>query len=68
LVSEFDEPAGGDYQAPPNPCGASTGASVVEAYRRAARVRTRFSAFGGVIGINREVDEAAAEDIAKALR
>jgi phosphoribosylaminoimidazolecarboxamide formyltransferase/IMP cyclohydrolase len=47
-----------------NPCGAATGASVVEAYRRALEADP-VSAFGGVIGINREVDAQAAEEIAK---
>jgi phosphoribosylaminoimidazolecarboxamide formyltransferase/IMP cyclohydrolase len=47
-----------------NPCGASTGTTVVEAYRRALE-SDPVSAFGGVIGINREVDAAAAEEIAK---
>jgi phosphoribosylaminoimidazolecarboxamide formyltransferase/IMP cyclohydrolase len=47
-----------------NPCGAATGASVVEAYRRALEADP-VSAFGGVIGINREVDGEAAEEIAK---
>lgn len=47
-----------------NPCGASTGATVLEAYRRALEADP-VSAFGGVIGINREVDAAAAEEIAK---
>ena len=47
-----------------NPCGAATGASVLEAYQKALAADP-ISAFGGVIGINREVDEAAAEEIAK---
>jgi phosphoribosylaminoimidazolecarboxamide formyltransferase/IMP cyclohydrolase len=47
-----------------NPCGASTGATVLEAYRRALEADP-VSAFGGVIGINREVDAEAAEEIAK---
>ena len=47
-----------------NPCGAATGATVVEAYRRALEADP-VSAFGGVIGINREVDAEAAEEIAK---
>jgi phosphoribosylaminoimidazolecarboxamide formyltransferase/IMP cyclohydrolase len=47
-----------------NPCGAATGANVVEAYRRALEADP-VSAFGGVIGINREVDAEAAEEIAK---
>jgi phosphoribosylaminoimidazolecarboxamide formyltransferase/IMP cyclohydrolase len=63
LVSEFDEPAVVIIKHT-NPCGASTGATVVEAYRRALE-SDPVSAFGGVIGINREVDATAAEEIAK---
>ena len=37
---------------------------MLEAYRRALEADP-VSAFGGVIGINREVDAAAAEEIAK---
>ena len=47
-----------------NPCGAATGATVLEAYQKALAADP-ISAFGGVIGINREVDGAAAEEIAK---
>src|SRR3984957_17493537 len=47
-----------------NPCGAATGVTVLEAYQRALAADP-VSAFGGVIGINREVDAAAAEEIAK---
>ena len=47
-----------------NPCGAATGATVLEAYTKALAADP-VSAFGGVIGINTEVDEAAAEEIAK---
>ena len=47
-----------------NPCGAATGESVLEAYRRALAADP-VSAFGGVIGINRVVDGEAAEEIAK---
>ncbi|WP_260737936.1 bifunctional phosphoribosylaminoimidazolecarboxamide formyltransferase/IMP cyclohydrolase [Tunturiibacter lichenicola] len=63
LVSEFDEPAAVIIKHT-NPCGASTGATMVEAYRRALEADP-VSAFGGVIGINREVDAPAAEEIAK---
>jgi phosphoribosylaminoimidazolecarboxamide formyltransferase/IMP cyclohydrolase len=47
-----------------NPCGAAVGASVVEAYRKALECDP-VSAFGGVIGINCEVDGEAAAEIAK---
>jgi phosphoribosylaminoimidazolecarboxamide formyltransferase/IMP cyclohydrolase len=47
-----------------NPCGAATGATVLEAYRKALACDP-VSAFGGVIGINQTVDAEAAEEIAK---
>ena len=47
-----------------NPCGAATGVTVLEAYRRALAADP-VSAFGGVLGINRTVDAEAAEEIAK---
>ena len=47
-----------------NPCGAATGATLLEAYQKALACDP-VSAFGGVIGINREVDAAAAGEIAK---
>ena len=63
LVSEFDEPAVVIIKHT-NPCGASTGASVLDAYSRALAADP-VSAFGGVLGINREVDGPAAGEIAK---
>ncbi len=47
-----------------NPCGAATGATVLEAYQKALACDP-VSAFGGVIGINRAVDAEAAAEIAK---
>ncbi len=47
-----------------NPCGAATGATVLEAYGKALAADP-VSAFGGILGINTVVDEAAAEEIAK---
>jgi phosphoribosylaminoimidazolecarboxamide formyltransferase/IMP cyclohydrolase len=63
LVSEFTEPAVVIIKHT-NPCGASTGATVLDAYTRALEADP-VSAFGGVLGINREVDGPAAEEIAK---
>jgi phosphoribosylaminoimidazolecarboxamide formyltransferase/IMP cyclohydrolase len=63
LASEFDETAVVIIKHT-NPCGAATGATVVEAYKRALEADP-VSAFGGVIGVNREVDGTAAEEIAK---
>ncbi|HKF21601.1 MAG TPA: bifunctional phosphoribosylaminoimidazolecarboxamide formyltransferase/IMP cyclohydrolase [Candidatus Angelobacter sp.] len=47
-----------------NPCGTATGASLREAYLRALEADP-VSAFGGVIGVNRVIDGAAAEEMAK---
>jgi phosphoribosylaminoimidazolecarboxamide formyltransferase/IMP cyclohydrolase len=63
LTREFDEPMVAIIKHT-NPCGAATGATILEAYQKALACDP-VSAFGGVIGINREVDAAAAEEIAK---
>jgi phosphoribosylaminoimidazolecarboxamide formyltransferase/IMP cyclohydrolase len=47
-----------------NPCGAATGATVAEAFQKALAADP-ISAFGGVIGVNTEIDEEAAGEIAK---
>jgi phosphoribosylaminoimidazolecarboxamide formyltransferase/IMP cyclohydrolase len=61
VVAEFDEPAAVVIKHT-NPCGAATGASAVEAYLR-ARDADPVSAFGGIVGLNRPIDEAAAAAI-----
>ena len=63
LAQEFEEPAVIIVKHT-NPCGAATGATVLEAYKKTLEADP-VSAFGGVIGINREVDGAAADEIAK---
>ena len=63
LVEEFPETAVAIIKHT-NPCGAATGSSVLEAYEKALAADPA-SAFGGVIGINRAVDAAAAASIAK---
>jgi phosphoribosylaminoimidazolecarboxamide formyltransferase/IMP cyclohydrolase len=47
-----------------NPCGAATGGTLAEAYRRALECDP-VSAFGGVIGVNRPIDAEAAEEMHK---
>jgi len=47
-----------------NPCGAATGKTLAEAYRRALECDP-VSAFGGVIGVNRPIDADAAEEMHK---
>ncbi|HMD77453.1 MAG TPA: bifunctional phosphoribosylaminoimidazolecarboxamide formyltransferase/IMP cyclohydrolase [Terracidiphilus sp.] len=63
LAQEFDEPAVIIVKHT-NPCGAATGAAVLEAYQKALACDP-VSAYGGVIGINRTVDGDAAAEIAK---
>jgi len=63
LSAEFEQPAVVIVKHT-NPCGAATGETILEAYRKALACDP-VSAYGGVIGINRPVDAAAAEEIAK---
>ena len=63
LAQEFAEPAVIIVKHT-NPCGAATGSTILEAYQKAL-ASDPVSAYGGVIGINREVDGTAAEEIAK---
>ncbi|MDB4941123.1 MAG: cyclohydrolase [Labilithrix sp.] len=47
-----------------NPCGVATAATLAEAYR-GARDADPVSAFGGIVALNREVDEATAKILAE---
>jgi phosphoribosylaminoimidazolecarboxamide formyltransferase/IMP cyclohydrolase len=61
IVLEFDEPAASVIKHT-NPCGVATGASIAEAYVR-AREADPLAAFGGIIGLNRTLDEETARAI-----
>jgi len=63
LAQEFEEPACAIIKHT-NPAGAATGATLVEAYRKALECDP-VSAFGGVVGVNRVVDAVAAEEMSK---
>jgi len=63
LAQEFEETACAIIKHT-NPSGAATGKTLLEAYMR-AKETDPVSAFGGVIGVNRVIDGAAAEEIAK---
>jgi phosphoribosylaminoimidazolecarboxamide formyltransferase/IMP cyclohydrolase len=63
LVQEFDSPAVVIVKHT-NPCGTAIAANLADAYRRAL-ASDPVSAFGGVIGVNRELDEETASEIAK---
>jgi phosphoribosylaminoimidazolecarboxamide formyltransferase / IMP cyclohydrolase len=61
IALEFQEPAAVVIKHT-NPCGAAVGQSIAEAYSR-ARDADRVAAFGGIVGLNRPIDLAAAEAI-----
>jgi len=63
LAQEFDEPICAIIKHT-NPCGTATGKTLAEAYLRALECDP-VSAFGGVIGVNRPIDAAAATEMAK---
>ena len=63
LAQEFEEPACAIIKHT-NPCGTATGKTLVEAYKKALDCDP-VSAFGGVIGVNRPIDAASAEEMAK---
>ncbi len=66
LVREFDTPAAVVIKHN-NPCGAAASDSLVEAFRKAYE-GDPLSAYGGVLGFNREVDEATAQQITEPNR
>ena len=63
LILEFDEPAVAIIKHT-NPCGCAQAAKLAEAYRLALECDP-VSAFGGIIGLNRTVDEETATEMAK---
>src|SRR5688572_20031451 len=66
LVRDFSQPAAVVIKHN-NPCGAAVGATLVEAFNRAYE-GDPVSAFGGILGFNREVDEATALQITEPNR
>jgi len=63
LAQEFEEPVVAIIKHT-NPCGTATGMTLLEAYKKALECDP-VSAFGGVVGVNRVIDGAAAEQMAK---
>jgi len=63
LVREFKEPAVAIIKHA-NPCGVAIGKNIVDAYRRALACDP-VSAYGGIIAVNREIDEAFVETLGK---
>jgi phosphoribosylaminoimidazolecarboxamide formyltransferase / IMP cyclohydrolase len=63
LACDFDEPAACVIKHT-NPCGFAVGTDAADAYRRAFECDPR-SAYGGIVALNRPLDEATAEELAK---
>jgi phosphoribosylaminoimidazolecarboxamide formyltransferase/IMP cyclohydrolase len=61
ILLEFDEPAACVIKHT-NPCGAARGETIAEAYTR-ARDADALAAFGGIVGLNRPLDELTARAI-----
>jgi phosphoribosylaminoimidazolecarboxamide formyltransferase/IMP cyclohydrolase len=61
IAIEFSEPAAAVIKHT-NPCGAAIGRTITEAYVR-AREADSLAAFGGIIGLNRPIDEATAREL-----
>jgi phosphoribosylaminoimidazolecarboxamide formyltransferase/IMP cyclohydrolase len=66
LVREFHEPAAVVIKHN-NPCGAAVAATLVEAFSKAYEGDPQ-SAFGGILGFNREVDDATAMQVSEPNR
>jgi phosphoribosylaminoimidazolecarboxamide formyltransferase/IMP cyclohydrolase len=66
LVREFTEPAAVVIKHN-NPCGAAIGNSLEHAFRKAYE-GDPLSAYGGILGFNREIDEATAQEITEPNR
>src|SRR5690606_19572127 len=63
MVREFDRPAAAAVKHA-NPCGLAVGESLVEAFQK-AHDADPVSIFGGIVALNREVDEVTAEKLAQ---
>jgi phosphoribosylaminoimidazolecarboxamide formyltransferase/IMP cyclohydrolase len=63
LAQEFEEPVCAIIKHT-NPAGTATGKNLLDAYKKALEADP-VSAFGGVIGVNRPIDAAAADEMAK---
>ncbi|MEM4389948.1 MAG: bifunctional phosphoribosylaminoimidazolecarboxamide formyltransferase/IMP cyclohydrolase [Candidatus Micrarchaeia archaeon] len=61
LVKEFEEPVAAIIKHN-NPCGVGTGRTLAEAYEKALATDPD-AAYGGVVAVNRKLDEAAAKKI-----
>lgn len=63
LAADFEQPAAAIIKHT-NPCGTGIGATLTDAYRKAYQADP-VSAFGGIVGLNREVDKGTAQLISE---
>jgi len=63
LAQQFDRPCAAILKHT-NPCGVGVGETLLDAFRK-AWATDPISAFGGIVGLNRAVDNALAEELAK---
>lgn len=63
IIREFERPSAVIIKHT-NPCGMASADSLVDAYKRALDTDS-LSAFGGIVGLNKEVDDATAEEMSK---
>jgi len=63
IVSDFDQPTVAIIKHT-NPCGVSCGGNILEAYKK-AKASDPISAFGSIVGVNREITTDFAEEISK---
>ncbi len=63
IISSFEEPFAVIIKHT-NPCGAAVGGNIYDAFVKAFSTDPK-SAFGGIIGVNREIDEKLADEISK---
>lgn len=63
LLKEFEEPCAVAVKHA-NPCGVGVGANIYDAYMKAYE-SDPVSIFGGIVALNRQVDKATAEEMAK---
>jgi phosphoribosylaminoimidazolecarboxamide formyltransferase/IMP cyclohydrolase len=66
LVREFSQPAAAVIKHT-NPCGCAIGSTLAEAFDK-AYAGDPIAAFGGIVALNREVDERTAEEIVSGKR
>ena len=64
IIAEFTDTPAATVIKHTNPCGVAVGTTLVEAYQKAFNADS-VSAFGGIVALNRPIDAATANELAK---